>query len=117
LDTIENIKDVRLQLKTWGKFWSRQCEGQGFSSKSNVQSVKESCDVGCASTSTLHLFSGLSDNIMVPGDIKLIDDMISKLPAELIAVIALRYRNESIVLNNRQWKVLRKAEHELLPHA
>lgn len=116
MDTIDNIRDVRLQLKEWGKFWSRKCLGQSYSSKSNVQSVRESCEVGCASTSTLHLFTSLSNNIIVPDYIELIDDKISKLPPELISVVALRYRNGAITLDRQQWKLLRKAEHELLSY-
>ena len=54
---MRTIKEVRFELKQWGDFWARQELGQGYSSKSNVQAIKEACQVGCASSSDLHLFS------------------------------------------------------------
>jgi hypothetical protein len=114
---MRTIKDVQSELKQWGNFWARQEAGQGFSSKSNVQAIKETCEVGCASSSTLHLYSS-ADSIHVPDYIEVIDNSLEKLSRNCRAAIRQCYVNKSIKLSSEDKKAflfwLRKAERELL---
>jgi hypothetical protein len=66
---------IRLRVN----FWACQEEGQGYSSKSNVQAIKEACQIGCASSSTLHLFNNRADSIHVPKHIESIDNSLVNL--------------------------------------
>jgi len=115
---MRTIKDVQSELKQWGNFWARQEEGQGFSSKSNAQSVKEACEVGCASSSTLHLFSHSADNIHVPHNIEVIDNILECLTPQCKTAIRQRYINKGKVLYFPDKKAflfwVGKAERELL---
>ena len=114
---MRTIKDVQHELKQWGNFWSRQEEGQGFSSKSNVQAIKETCEVGCASSSTLHLFNG-SDSIHAPDHIEVIDNNLKSLSHQCKTAIRQRYINKGQILLFSDAKTfifwVRKAERELL---
>ena len=95
---MRTIKDVRFELKQWGHFWARQEEGQGFSSKSNVQAIKEACEVGSASSSDLHLFSHRSDSIFVPAHIEEIDHDLERLNPKCITAIRQRYVTKGLIL-------------------
>jgi len=114
---MRTIRDVQSELKQWGNFWARQEEGQGFSSKSNVQAIKEACEAGCASSSTLHLFSG-SDSIHVPDYIEVIDNSLKKLSHQCKTAIRQRYINKGQILYFGDAKTflfwVKKAERELL---
>ena len=115
---MRTIKDVRFELKQWGNFWARQEEGQGFSSKSNVQAIKEACEVGSASSSDLHLFSHRADSIFVPAHIEVIDCDLKRLKPKCITALRQRYVNKGQILyfSDRHtflfW--VKKAERELL---
>ena len=115
---MRTIKDVRSELKQWGDFWVRQEEGQGYSSKSNVQAIKEACEVGSASSSDLHLFSHRADSIFVPAHIEVIDSNLEKLSSRCITAIRQRYVNKGQILyfSDKEsflfW--LKKAERELM---
>ncbi|NQY65346.1 MAG: hypothetical protein HRT38_16840 [Alteromonadaceae bacterium] len=115
---MRTIKDVRFELNLWGKFWARQEEGQGYSSKSNVQAIKEACQVGCASSSDLHLFSHRADSIYVPAHITVIDESLERLSPKCITALRQRYVNKGQILyfSNKEiflfW--VKKAERELL---
>jgi hypothetical protein len=95
---MKTIRDVQNELKQWGCFWARQEEGQGFSSKSNVQAIKETCEIGCASSSTLHLFSNSADSIHVPEHIKVIDNSLNRLSHRCKVAIRQRYINRGQIL-------------------
>jgi hypothetical protein len=114
---MRTINDVQLELKQWGNFWARKEEGQGFSSKSNVQALKEACEVGCASSSTLHLFSS-SDSVHVPDYIERIDDRMKSLSHQCKTAIRQRYVNKGEILYFSDAKTflfwVKKAERELL---
>jgi hypothetical protein len=112
------IKDVQHELKLWGRFWAKQEEGQGFSSKSNVQAIKEACEVGCASSSTLNLFSHRSDSILVPDYIESIDGRLSILDHRFKTAIRQRYINKGQIRYFADAKSflfwINKAEREML---
>ena len=115
---MRTIKDVRFELKQWGDFWARQELGQGYSSKSNVQAIKEACLVGCASSSDLHLFSHRADSIYVPAHIEMIDHDLERLSPRCITAIRQRYVSKGRILYFSDkatflfW--VKKAERELL---
>ena len=115
---MRTIKDVRFELKQWGDFWAHQELGQGFSSKSNVQAIKEACQVGSASSSDLHLFSHRADSIFVPAHIEVIDRDLERLSPECITALRQRYvtKGQMLYFTNKQtflfW--VKKAERELL---
>ena len=109
---------MRFELKQWGDFWVRQEQGQGYSSKSNVQAVKEACQVGCASSSYLHLFSYRADSIFVPAHIEVIDYDLERLSHRCIIALRQRYVNKGQILYFTDKETflfwLKKAERELL---
>jgi hypothetical protein len=115
---MRTIKDVKYELKLWGNFWARQEEGQGYANKSNVQAIKEACEVGCAGSSTLHLFSHRSDSINVPDYIESIDRRMEKLTSKCKTAIRQRYINRGKILyfaDARSFLFwIDKAERELL---
>ena len=115
---MRTIKDVRFELKQWGNFWARQEEGRGYSSKSNVQAIKEACQVGCASSSDLHLFSHRADSIFVPANIQLIDHELERLSRKCITALRQRYVNKGQILYFTDKQIflfwVKKAERELL---
>lgn len=115
---MRTIKDVQFELKQWGSFWAQQEEGQGYASKSNVQAIKEACEVGCASSSTLHLFSHRSESIHVPDYIQYTDDRILLLEPQCKTAIRQRYINRGQLLYFSDAKTfifwVKKAERELL---
>jgi len=115
---MRTINDVRFELKQWGNFWARQESGQGYSSKSNVQAIKEACEIGCASSSDLHLFSHRADSIYVPLHIETIDLALERLSRKCIAALRQRYVNRGQILYFSDAKTflfwVRKAERELL---
>ncbi len=109
---------MRFELKQWGDFWARQELGQGYSSKSNVQAIKEACEIGCASASDLHLFSHRADRLFVPAHIQRIDRDLEKLSPRCITALRQRYVNKGRILYFADkdtflfW--VKKAERELL---
>ena len=109
---------MRFELKQWGDFWARQELGQGYSSKSNVQAIKEACEVGSASSSDLHLFSHRADSIYVPTHIEVIDRGLERLSRRCITAIRQRYVNRGQILyfsdNETFLFWVKKAERELL---
>jgi len=115
---MRTIKDVRFELKQWGNFWAHQEVGQGYASKSNIQAIKETLDVGCASTSDLHLFSHRSESIYVPPHIARIDSDLERLSHECRTAIRQRYVNRGQILYFADKETflfwIRKAERELL---
>lgn len=115
---MRTIKDVQFELKQWGNFWAQQEEGQGYSSKSNVQAIKEACEVGCASSSTLHLFSYRSDSIHVPDYIDAIDQRMKELNMQCKVAVRQRYISRGQILYFSDARTflfwVRKAERELL---
>jgi|GEM_PF-1584527 len=112
------IRDVQSELKQWGSFWARQEEGQGYASKSNVQAIKEACEVGCASSSTLNLFSNSADSIHVPAHIEVIDTNLKRLSHQCKTAIRQSYINKGQILYFSDAKTflfwIKKAEKELL---
>jgi hypothetical protein len=115
---MRTIKDVQFDLKLWGNFWAKQEEGQGYASKSNVQAIKEACEVGCASSSTLHLFSHRSDSIHVPKHIESIGDRLDCLDHKCKTAIRQRYINKGQIRYFADAKSflfwINKAEREML---
>ena len=109
---------MRLELKQWGDFWACQEEGRGYSSKSNVQAIKEACQVGSAISSDLHLFSHRADSIYVPAHIEVIDHYLEILSPECITALRQRYVTKGQVFYFADKETflfwVKRAERELL---
>ncbi|WP_273047531.1 hypothetical protein [Pseudoalteromonas sp.] len=60
---MSNLKNLRRELKAWGRFWASHEYAQGFSSKSNVEKVADACKLGGMQ------FSSVPFEINVPADI------------------------------------------------
>ena len=88
---MRTIKEVRLELRTWGNFWARQEAGQGWPSKSPTERLRESCQVGCAASSDLHLFSGNSESMNVPDHISAICASVEQLENKHKSAIRQKY--------------------------
>jgi hypothetical protein len=115
---MRDIKEVRYELMQWGSFWARQEEGKGWSSKSNIQQLRETLQTGCSIQGTGHLVNHCSDSIYVPKHIEIIDEAIAILHPKCKVAIRQRYINKGRILyfDTRKdflfWVL--KAERELL---
>ena len=106
----KSIKDVRRTMQLWGNFWASQESLQGYASKSNIQALKETLDVGCAAQGTLHLYSHLADNMYVPPHIEEIDEAIKHLTQNQRLSISQKYIKRKKV----KGKIIDDAERMLL---
>ena len=79
----QTIKEVRKNLKAWGKFWRKKESIQGFATRS----IFESIGGGGGRAS--------SDSIVVPSHIELLTTFIDKLQPKCIRAIRARYIHES----------------------
>lgn len=115
---MRTIKEVRLELRTWGNYWSRQEQGQGWPSKSPTQKLREACQIGCAVSSDLHLFSDNSDNMNVPDHIAATCALVDQLEHKYKSAIRQKYIskiNIGIFPDHKNFMFwLRKAEKSLL---
>ena len=107
------IKELRAQLRAWGKFWRAREEGTGYASVSITYQMMQTGLLGIASSSTKHLFSHQSDQLNVPDWVQEIDRAVSDLtPPQKGVINALFVKN--MQLNRLQKMHLAKAESLLL---
>lgn len=88
---IKNVRQLRFWLKQWGQFWARQEQLPGFAKKSNVEKIKEVCELGGFSSSSLHLHNNGSAFIKVPDNLVWLDSAIAKLNTTERTVLVARY--------------------------
>ena len=92
--------------------------GQGYASKSNVEALRETLQIGCSIQGTAHLVSHLADNIRVPDFIEDLDREISSLSQECKVALRLRYicRGNIFLFSSKKMYVfwLKRAERQLL---
>lgn len=108
-----NIKDLRQDLKQWGRFWSDKESLQGYASKSSIHRCGEVLRTGLWISSDKHLFSHQADSIYVPFYIKAIDSAVITLPEVQRAVVTRRYIKE-VFLTPTEKLALLHAESALL---
>ncbi|MCF6442040.1 hypothetical protein L1077_21655 [Pseudoalteromonas luteoviolacea] len=101
---MSNIKQVRRDLRQWGNFWASKQEVQGYSNKSNVQKIKECCDLGGTNfSSDLHLHSHGSSGIYTPEHIESLTKRINQLnDYERLALIG-KYIKKLHLINLVSW--------------
>ena len=88
---MKTLNEVRLELSHWGNFWYNQEQGQGYASKSNIQTLRETLQVGCAIQGTSHLINNRADSINVPDYILEIGNKVDRLKPDYIKAIRQRY--------------------------
>lgn len=108
-----NIKELRAELKHWGKFWANKESLQGYASTSVTERCCEVMRTGVWISSDKHLFSHYSENIHVPDYIKRIDKMVRPLPVPQKAVITRRYIKQ-VTLSSTERLALLHAETNLI---
>jgi len=115
---MRTINEVRQELRLWGNFWSNKKKGQGYASKSNLQSLSETLQIGCAIQGTSYLVNHCSDSIHVPEHVNQIGVAIDKLKPEYIKAIRQRYvvSKGVFLFNNKKLflRVIDKAEVALM---
>ena len=82
---LTNIKEVRRELKRWGRFWASKEFSRGYASRSSAASVIEACKVGLVSRATV------PSDIKVPKDIQAIDNKLNALTDAQRTAIVGRY--------------------------
>ncbi len=108
-----NIKDLRQDLKQWGRFWSEKEALQGYASTSATARCCQVLQTGIWASSDKHLFSHQADSIYVPFYIKAIDSAVVTLPDVQRAVVTRRYI-KVVMLSSTEKLALLNAETALL---
>lgn len=80
-----NIKEVRRELKRWGRFWASKEFSRGYASRSSAASIIEACKAGLVSRATA------PSDIKVPKDIQTIDNKLNALTDAQRTAIVGRY--------------------------
>ncbi|TMN34123.1 hypothetical protein [Pseudoalteromonas sp. S2755] len=88
---MNNLKSLRKELKQWGRYWAAKEATQGYGSKSNLERVKECCELGGYFSSDAHLFSHGSSGIDEPPHIKALTAKIEQLSENCRLAIVGRY--------------------------
>lgn len=109
-----NIRELRGELKAWGRFWAEKETLQGYASNSVTARCCEVLKTGIWASSDKYLFSHHADNIYVPWHIARIDHALLNLPNPQKAVITKRYIKQT-QLNSTERLALLHAETYLLP--
>jgi len=103
------IETVREHLRAWGKYWSKQREGQGYASVSITEQCCKILQTQVFSQGTSHLSSHLADSIHVPDWVQVIDEATNELTEAQKAYIKLKYINfkkvENIHIRNAEVKL------------
>jgi hypothetical protein len=86
-----NIKQLRAELRAWGRYWASKEELQGYASTSVTERCCEVMRTGVWISSDKHLFSHQSDSILPPEWVLVIDNAISNLSVYQKAVVAAVY--------------------------
>lgn len=74
-----NIKQLRAELRAWGRYWASKEELQGYASTSVTERCCEVMRTGVWISSDKHLFSHQSDSILPPLWVLVIDKAVSNL--------------------------------------
>lgn len=82
-----NIKQLRAELRAWGRYWASKEELQGYASTSVTERCCEVMRTGVWISSDKHLFSHQSDSILPPEWVLVIDNAVSSLSPAQKAVI------------------------------
>ncbi|MBD1583480.1 hypothetical protein [Pseudoalteromonas sp. S16_S37] len=88
---MENLKQVRAQLKLWGRYWASKEALQGYAQKSSTHKIYENHVLGGSFSSDAHLYSHGSNGINPPEHIALLSDKIETLRAECKKVLIAKY--------------------------
>lgn len=108
-----NIKQLRAELRAWGRYWASKEELQGYASTSVTERCCEVMRTGVWISSDKHLFSHQSDSILPPEWVLVIDNAVSSLSPNQKAVINNVFiKNKK--LNRLGFVLLAKAESNLL---
>lgn len=108
-----NIKQLRAELRAWGRYWASKEELQGYASTSVTERCCEVMRTGVWISSDKHLFSHQSDSILPPQWVLVIDKAVSSLnPAQKAVINAFFIKSKHIGLTSKM--VLKKAELQLL---
>lgn len=86
-----NIKQLRAELRAWGRYWASKEELQGYASTSVTERCCEVMRTGVWISSDKHLFSHQSDSILPPQWVLVIDKAVSSLSPTQKAVINTYY--------------------------
>lgn len=90
---MSNIRTLRSELKAWGRFWSGCTDVGGYSAKSNVERIKEHCQLGGWFCSDAHLYSNGADALRVPEHIEILTARINRLSVHEKLVLVGFYKN------------------------
>lgn len=89
-----NIKQLRAELRAWGRYWASKEKLQGYASTSVTERCCEVMRTGVWISSDKHLFSHQSESIIPPEWILVIDKAVSSLsPAQITAINAMFIKN------------------------
>lgn len=108
-----NIKQLRSELRAWGRYWASKEELQGYASNSVTERCCEVMRTGVWISSDKHLFSHQSDSILPPEWVLVIDKAVSSLSPSQKAVINAAFIKHK-QLNRFGLLMLAKAESDLL---
>lgn len=97
---MKNLKQIRYNLSCWGKFWAKQQTLSGYASKSNVEKLREVCELGGWSHSSV---AGLSDSIFIPEDIAFIGKQVDKLGQKEKLVLIGKYIKKKSAAEIKAW--------------
>ncbi len=97
---MKTIKQIRRELRSWGQYWARMEQSEGYARKSNVDRLKEVCELGAWISSDLHLFS---QAIEVPSHLKDIDNIVSRLSESAKLAMTGKYIKRKSVEEIRSW--------------
>lgn len=81
---MQNIKQLKAELKRWGRYQSQQEFGRGYSSKSNVEQMRLCLLAGGA-------FGGVVVESEIPQHLSWIDNRINQLSKDCIKAIRFKY--------------------------
>jgi hypothetical protein len=108
-----NIKQLRAELRVWGRYWASKEELQGYASTSVTERCCEVMRTGIWISSDKHLFSHKSDSILPPEWVNALGSEIDRLPLNYRSAINAFYvRGHQI--KGRWSKTLSEAELTLL---
>ncbi|QPB82809.1 hypothetical protein CWC22_007280 [Pseudoalteromonas rubra] len=88
---MDNLKNLRKELRAWGRYWASKETVGGYASKSNVERLRECCELGGVFSSDAHLFSHGSQGIKVPEHIEDMTKKVNQLSDNYRKVITGRY--------------------------
>jgi hypothetical protein len=108
-----NIKQLRAELRAWGRYWASKEELQGYASTSVTERCCEVMRTGVWISSDKHLFSHQSDSILPPDWVLVIDKAVSSLSPLHRSVINAAFIKKKTLGRPNQLS-LAKAESELL---